>query len=103
MPFFTATYSYSGDVEARDRVRPDHREYLGALVDQGQLLLAGGFGPDDPAGAMLIFTASDIEEVRKIVAADPFSISGVIMSTDIRSWTPVLGASVAALSAPTTT
>lgn len=100
MPMFIATYSYSEDVETRDRVRPDHREYLGALVEQGRLLLAGGFGPTDPAGALLIFTASDIDEIRKVVAADPFSTSGVIISADIRSWTPVLGASVAALSAP---
>lgn len=102
MPMFTATYSYSEDVKTRDRVRPDHRVYLGALVEQGRLLLAGGFGLDDPAGALLIFTASGVDEVRKIVAADPFSISGVTISTDIRSWTPVLGVSVAALSAPTT-
>lgn len=98
MPTFIATYSYSADVEARDRVRPDHRRYLGALVDQGQLLLAGGFGADDPAGALLIFTASDIDSARGIVAADPFSTSGVIVSTDIRGWTPVLGAAVEALS-----
>lgn len=100
MPMFVAIYSYSDDADTRDRVRPDHRAYLGTLVDLGRLVLAGGFAPDDPAGAMLIFDAPDIDAVREIVSTDPFSTAGVLMSADIRSWTPVLGASLDALTAP---
>lgn len=103
MPMFIPSYSYSEDHETRGRVRPEHRYYLSVLVDQDRLLLAGELRSRRPCRRTLVSTASDVEEVRKLVAADPFSISGVIVSTDINSWTPVLGASVAALSAPSAT
>jgi uncharacterized protein YciI len=91
MPIYAATYRYSDDMAARDRVRPEHREYLRALADRGHLLLSGPFGPDEPAGALLIFRAADKAEVGALIEKDPFTIREVITSSEIVEWDPVIG------------
>jgi uncharacterized protein YciI len=91
MTIYAVTYRYSDDVATRDRVRPEHREYLGGLADQGHLLLSGPFGPDEPAGALLIFRAADKAEVGAWIGKDPFTAAGLIASSEIAEWDPVLG------------
>ena len=91
MTIYAVTYRYSDDVATRDRVRPEHREYLRGLADRGLLLLSGPFGPDEPAGALLIFRAEDKAEVAALIEKDPFSVSGVITSSETVEWSPVLG------------
>jgi uncharacterized protein YciI len=91
MTIYAVTYRYSDDVATRDRVRPEHREYLRGLADRGLLLLSGPFGPDEPAGALLIFRAADKAEVSALVEKDPFTISGLITSSEIAEWEPVIG------------
>jgi uncharacterized protein len=91
MTIYAVTYRYTDDVATRDRVRPEHREYLRGLADRGLLLLSGPFGPDEPAGALLIFRTADKAEVSALVKKDPFTISEVITSTEIAEWEPVLG------------
>jgi uncharacterized protein len=91
MTIYAVTYRYSDDAATRDRVRPEHREYLRGLADRGLLLLSGPFGPDEPAGALLIFRAADKAEVSALVEKDPFTISEVITSIEIAEWEPVIG------------
>ena len=91
MTIYAVTYRYSDDVEMRDRVRPEHREYLRGLADRGVLLLSGPFGPDEPAGGLLILRADDKAEVAALIEKDPFTITGVITSSEIAEWTPVIG------------
>ncbi|TWF80643.1 hypothetical protein FHX44_116586 [Pseudonocardia hierapolitana] len=91
MTIYAVTYRYSEDVATRDRVRPEHREYLRGLADQGRLLLSGPFGPDEPAGALLILQAADKSEVAAMIEKDPFTTTGVITSSEIAEWEPVLG------------
>ncbi|HYJ55444.1 MAG TPA: YciI family protein [Mycobacterium sp.] len=93
---FAVTYSYNDDVATRDRVRPEHREYLSSLTEREHLVVAGGFGPDRPAGALLLFRAQDEAQVRRFVADDPFSTAGVIASAEVASWTPALGVALPA-------
>jgi uncharacterized protein YciI len=91
MTIYAVTYRYSDDATTRDRVRPEHREYLRGLADRGLLLLSGPFGPDEPAGALLIFRAADKAEVSALVEKDPFTISEVITSVEVEEWEPVIG------------
>jgi uncharacterized protein len=91
MTIYAVTYRYSDDLPTRDRVRPEHREYLRGLADRGHLLLSGPFGPDEPAGGLLIFRAADKAEVGALIEKDPFTISSVIVSSEIAEWDPVIG------------
>ncbi|GAA5128132.1 YciI family protein [Pseudonocardia adelaidensis] len=91
MTIYAVTYRYSDDVATRDRVRPEHREYLRGLADQGLLLLSGPFGPEEPAGGLLILRAEDKAAVGALIEKDPFTVSGVIVSSEIAEWEPVIG------------
>jgi uncharacterized protein YciI len=91
MTIYAVTYRYSDDVATRDRVRPEHREYLRGLADQGVLLLSGPYGPDEPAGALLIVRAEDRPAVAALIEKDPFTTAGVITSSEVVEWNPVLG------------
>jgi len=91
MTIYAVTYRYSDDVATRDRVRPEHREYLRGLAERGHLLLSGPYGPDEPAGALLIFRGADKAEVGALVEKDPFTVNNVIVSSEIVEWDPVLG------------
>lgn len=95
--FVAVTYRYTEDVALRDEVRAEHREYLRGLADDGSLLLSGPFGPDAPAGALLVFRADDEARVQEWLAADPFALRGVIASTTTAEWQPVLGSLSGAL------
>jgi uncharacterized protein YciI len=97
MPIYAVTYRYSDDVATRDRVRPEHREYLRGLADRGLNLLSGPLGPDEPAGGLLIFRAADKAEVAALIEKDPFTIHGVITSSEIAEWNPVIGPLVSSI------
>lgn len=86
MPFFIASYEYTGDIDARMLVRPRHREFLSGL---GSTLVASG--PTDADGAILIFDAATADEVEALLDADPFMLEGFIGERRVVGWTPVLG------------
>jgi uncharacterized protein YciI len=97
MTIFTVTYKYSDDVATRDALRTEHRDYLRGLAEQGLLLVSGPFGPDDPAGALLLFRTDDRSHVDALVGKDPFTVSGVIADATTAEWEPVIGPLLAAL------
>jgi uncharacterized protein len=90
VPKFAVEYSYIEDVPRRHAVRPEHRDYLRALADQGKVLAAGAWTADD--GGLLIFDTEDESELREILDKDPYKGAEVIASTRVTPWTPVLGA-----------
>ncbi|MFW6600339.1 YciI family protein [Propionibacteriaceae bacterium Y2011] len=92
MSLFAVTYTYTDDAAALDRHRPDHRGFLGALADRGTLRAAGPFSDDAGAGALLLIRADGAEEVRTILAGDPFAAADLIVDTAVREWNVVLGA-----------
>jgi uncharacterized protein YciI len=96
MTITTVTYRYTEDVAARDRLLPEHRNYLRGLADQGVLLVSGPFGPNEPRGALLLFRA-DKDQVNALLEKDPFTVNGVIAEKEITTWEPVIGPLVAAL------
>ena len=98
MTVVAVTYRYTDDVAARDRVLPEHREYLRGLADQGVLLLSGPYGPGEPRGALLLFRA-DKARVATLLANDPFRTSGVLATTEVTEWEPVIGPLLPAMQA----
>lgn len=98
MTVVAVTYRYTDDVAARDRVLPKHREYLRGLAEEGVLLVSGPYGPGEPRGALLLFRA-DKARVETVIANDPFRTSGVIATTEIATWEPVIGPLLAAMQA----
>ena len=79
---------FDQDNEKRLAVRPRHREYLRALLEQGKLFMAGPWSDD--SGAIIIYEAEDEAEVRAILAADPYSDAAVYSIVALREWRPIL-------------
>ena len=90
MPKFAVEYSYIEDVPRRHAVRPEHRDYLRALADQGKVLVAGAWTADN--GGLLVFETEDETELQGILDKDPYKSAEVIAATKVTPWTPVLGA-----------
>ena len=85
MPIFAVTYVYSSDIEAQDRLRPEHRAFLAA---QDGLLMSG---PTDDNGALIIWEAKSAAEVEEVLDEDPFWTADLIAERAVVGWTPVLG------------
>jgi uncharacterized protein YciI len=92
MTIFAVTYRYTDDTSTRDSLRTEHRDYLRSLAEQGALLVSGPFGPSEPAGALLLFRADARDDVDRWIAADPFTVRGVVAHASSSEWEPVLGA-----------
>ena len=98
MTIIAVTYRYTDDVAARDRILAEHRDFLRALAEQGLLLVSGPYGPDEPRGALLLFRAEKAQ-VTGLLEKDPFRANGVIATTEIAAWEPVIGPLLAAIGA----
>lgn len=68
-------------------VTPAHRQYLAGLKEQGKLLSAGRF--KDQTGALIIYEAGSEDELRSLIAADPFSQAGIFNDMSIKEWNQV--------------
>ena len=91
MTHFIVTYSYLNAPDALDEVRPEHRAYLRTLADRGLLVASGPFTDEGPSGAGLIFQADSVDEVTAALADDPFQREGLLLSSEVRTWNPVIG------------
>lgn len=93
MAIFAVHYTYSDDTAARDEHRSAHREFLGALADEGVVLLSGPYAPvDGTADAALILVRGDsAAELVELMREDPFQQQGLVEQVAVREWTPVLG------------
>lgn len=90
MAFYAVRYSYSDDPRL-DEIRPEHRAFLGGLVDQGVLLASGPYVDVKPASALLVFRAGSADEVRSLLEDDPFQQHGLVAGIDVTGWNPVIG------------
>lgn len=84
---FAVVIDYS-DPEGVSKVRPVHREYLTKLVEQGKIYATGPFV--DNKGALLVYDAADEDEVRELLANDPYGKAGVVTVVSIREWNIVM-------------
>jgi uncharacterized protein YciI len=81
---------FDKDNEKRLAVRPRHREYLRALLDEGKLFMAGPWGDD--SGAVIIYEVADEAAARALLDADPYSEADVYSIVALREWRPILPA-----------
>lgn len=88
---FAVTYVYGGPADVLAARRPEHRQYLGGLVEQGHLLASGPYDDDDAAGALLVFAAEDAGQVERLTDEDPLVRHGVVTERTVRAWKVVLG------------
>jgi uncharacterized protein YciI len=91
MTTFTIEYAYDERSDARDEHRPAHRAYLASCAQDGTMLAYGRYDDDGAPGALLVCEASDIDEVEKLVAGDPFVRAGLVPEHRIRVWPAVFG------------
>jgi len=92
MLFLTICKDKPDSLDLRTSNRPAHLDYLNAL---GSKVKIGGalLGPDlaTPGGSMLIYEAENEDEVRKLVADDPYSRVGLFEKTTITPWRQGVG------------
>jgi uncharacterized protein YciI len=62
----------------------DHAAFIGGLYADGFIRLGGPF-PDN-AGSMLIVEADSADEVRQILAGDPWGLRGILLLDQVRRW-----------------
>ncbi|ONI82301.1 hypothetical protein ALI22I_39980 [Saccharothrix sp. ALI-22-I] len=89
MARFAVELVFGDDQDARLAVRPAHREYLASLVERGVLLVSGPWA--DQTGALLVYEAADEEELREILASDPYTPAGVVAETRVHEWQTLMG------------
>ncbi len=86
MTKFVAILTFQNE-EQRMKIRPKHREYLASLLAEGKLVLSGPFA--DEKGALIIYEGPSEEDVRAIIAADPYSSVDAIADLQLREWKQV--------------
>ncbi|WP_158847215.1 YciI family protein [Saccharothrix deserti] len=89
MARFAVELVYGDNEGERLAVRPAHREYLATLVERGVLLVSGPWA--DQTGALLVYEAADEDELRKILADDPYTAAGVVAETRVHEWQTLMG------------
>lgn len=92
MAKFVLELAFDKDNTKRLRLRPRHRDHLQSLLAQGKLVMAGPW--KDDSGALLIFDVADEQEIRDILARDPYgyNVADAVSIVSLREWTPILPA-----------
>lgn len=91
MNTFAVLYEYVNDPDEVAAHRPEHREFLGGLEEQGKLIGSGPF-TDDAGGALIIIRLPEPAtraDAAVLMDADPFNQRGLIASRTVRPWNPV--------------
>lgn len=92
MTYFAVTYSYSPDSDEIVDLRPVHREFIGGLKDNGQIVGSGPF-TDGEGGALIIIELEDgatLADAESLMNKDPFHIEDALDNRSIRVWNPVI-------------
>jgi uncharacterized protein len=90
MALYAVIYDWAGDPEARLPVRPEHREFLGTLIDRGELIVSGPLS-GALTGALFILNATSAEAAAEALRADPFQAGGFVSNVHVSEWTPMTG------------
>jgi len=83
-----------GTAAERARVRDAHRARLREGAPGGLKVVLGGPTTDESGamnGSLLVVQASDISAVREFIAGDPYVVSGVYDTVEVRPWRWGLG------------
>ena len=63
----------------------DHAAFIDDLVARGLMVMGGPFS--DSSGSLMLFEGVGEDEVRRLLADDPFVLNGVFVVDDVREWT----------------
>lgn len=91
MAIIAVTYVYGGSAQALAEHRPRHREFLRGLAATGELLAAGPFDDDEPAGALLLLEAETPQDALQLLDPDPLLVEQVITQRTARPWRITVG------------
>lgn len=92
MAYYAVNYHYDpSTVDAQNALRPEHRAYLGTLVEQGLLVASGPLVGAASPSALLIFRTGSEQQVRDLLAEDPFQKQNHVADWSVTEWNPVLG------------
>ncbi len=90
MPIFAVHYTYAETTApGRDRIRPEHRQWLTGNLEQGALLSSGPY--PDGSGALLLWRADDAGSLTERLAEDPFARADLIADVRVTEWMPIMG------------
>jgi len=72
-------------VELRKLHRDAHLQNLKRLADDGRVVFAGPLRDSEglPRGSVVVFAAPDLDEARRLAAADPYTREGVFESVEV--------------------
>jgi uncharacterized protein YciI len=62
-----------------------HQVFVDQLVTEGTIVMGGPF--TDFSGSLVLFEGLTADEVRSLIAADPFVENQVFVIEDVRDWT----------------
>jgi len=83
-------------LETRLANRPARLAYLNGLG--GRVKIGGAFlAPDHqtPLGSMIIFEGESEDDVRTLLAEDPYAKAGLFESVTVKPWRPAVGQTLA--------
>lgn len=84
-PIFVIEATYAPDAaETRPRVRPQHLERIGRLIDQGVVIEAGGYL--DLSTALLLVRAPNAEAALAIARDDVYMKEGVWVEARVKGF-----------------
>ena len=89
-PHLALFYDYvENALEARKPFREAHLDAARAAKDAGLLVASGALG-DPPHGGLFIFASEDRAVVERFVAADPYVVNGIVISSRVEVWNVVV-------------
>jgi uncharacterized protein YciI len=91
MATHAVVYTYVDDPARLDEVRPEHREFLAGLHEEGFLIASGPLTGGSGASALLLVEAAAPEVVESLLENDPFRREGLIADRDVQGWDVVIG------------
>jgi uncharacterized protein YciI len=86
-------YDYVDDyLERRAPFREEHLRMAREAHERGALVMAGAL-PDEPYGALLVFTGDDSTAAHDFADNDPYVLNEVVTGWRVRPWNVVVGGS----------
>ena len=82
--------AYANPDPDRIALRPQHRERLQRLTDDGKIFGAGPWADD--SGALVVFTTDSLDEAQQYVAADPYFHTAGVSVVGYHEWNCVFRA-----------
>jgi len=79
--------AYQNPDPDRIALRPQHRERLQKLTDEGKIFGAGPWADD--SGALIVFTTDSRDEAEQLVAADPYLHTAGVSVVGYYDWNVV--------------